>query len=321
MGFNFLVNWAKNKKVKIALTVLPVVLLFDPLIFTIKNHPYEYTYFNRFVGGTKGAYGNYEMDYYDHTTREAAEWILADVAKNGAPDNTRKTRIVAWHLSSVNYFFRNDTARFSVDFVRWNERGFSDWDYAIFPVTGIEPSLLRSKAAFPPKNAACQIKVDGVPIGLVLKREDRSTYYGHIAFQQRNLDEAWTQFKKAFEYDAYDEQALYNLIQILATGKPEDIDFAMKLTNFWLDFHKNNIGALYMLRMLYLSKGDSANALSVAKTITELNPRLIESLWLTANVYVEQNNFKSAEEILNKIITLQPDYKAAYELLEYCQQR
>ncbi|GHT46266.1 hypothetical protein AGMMS49965_23730 [Bacteroidia bacterium] len=316
LGFNSLVNWAKNKKVKIAFTVLPIILLFDPLIFTVRNHPYEYTYFNRFVGGAKGAFGNYEMDYYDHTTREASEWILADVAKNGAPDPTRKTRIVAWHPSSVNYFFRNDTARFSIGFVRWSERNNSDWDYAIFPITGIDPFLLRSKKAFPPKNTACQIKVDGVPLGLVLKREDRSSYYRHIALQQGNFTEAKTQLQKALEYDAYDEQALYDLIQnTLATGKPENIDKAMDLTNYWLDFHPNDIGALYMLGEVYCHKGDFANALLTANTITKLYPHNIEGLWIAAKVYEKQNDFKSAEVILNKILTIERDYKPAYELL------
>ena len=28
------------------------------------------------VGGVKGAYGNYELDYYYHSTREASEWVI-----------------------------------------------------------------------------------------------------------------------------------------------------------------------------------------------------------------------------------------------------
>ncbi|GHT41283.1 hypothetical protein AGMMS49965_10840 [Bacteroidia bacterium] len=314
LGFNTLVNLAKNKKVKIALTVLPVILLLHPLSFIIKNHPYEYTYFNRFVGGAKGAFGNYEMDYYDHSMREAAEWVLADVAKNGAPDPTRKTRVAAWH--STGYFFRNDTARFSVDFVRWNERGFSDWDYAIFPVTGIEPSLLRSKAAFPPKNAAFQIKVDGVPIGLVLKREDHSTYYGHIAFQQENLDEAKALLQKALEYDAYDEQALDDLIRTyLATGEPEDMDLAMDLTNYWLGFHKNNLDALYWLGALYFHKRDFANVIAVGNTITEINPRSVHGTLLIAIAYAQQNDLDAAWHLLNKIIMIEENNTQALEVM------
>ncbi|GHT40265.1 hypothetical protein AGMMS49965_08280 [Bacteroidia bacterium] len=313
LGFNSVVNWAKNKKLKFALTVLPVVLLFDPLIFTIKNHPYEYTYYNQFVGGAKGAFGNYEMDYYDHTPREASEWILADMAKNGAPDLTRKTRIVAWHpTSSVNSFFRNDTARFSVGFVRWNERGFSDWDYAIFPVTGISPSLLQSKEAFPPKNTAYQIKVDGVPIGIVLKREDRSTYYGHIALQQGNFAEAKAQLIKALDYDAYDEQALDDLAELYI--RTEHYDYAMTLVEHWQSFAKDNGKVLNFLGTIYLYKGDFANALLTANTFTELYPHHVEGLLIAANVYERQNNLEEAWHTLSTIVMKQ-DCKPAYELM------
>ncbi|GHT41494.1 hypothetical protein AGMMS49965_11370 [Bacteroidia bacterium] len=313
LGFNSLVNWAKNKKVKIALTGLPVILLLHPLSFIIKNHPYEYTYFNRFVGGAKGAFGNYEMDYYYHTTREASEWILADVAKNGAPDNTRKTRIVAWNQPEVNYFFRNDTSRFSVGFVRWNGRNFNDWDYAIFPITGIGPDLLRSKKAFPPKNTAYQIKVDGVPIGLVLKREDRSSYYGRAALQQGNFAEAEAQYIKALEYDAYDDVALADLINLYTYS--ELYDDAMRLAEYWQSFAKDDLDVLGAIGDIYLSKGDFANALLTANTLTEFYPHNIDGLWIAAKVYEKQNDFKSAEVILNKILTIQPDYKPAYELL------
>ncbi|GHT23251.1 hypothetical protein AGMMS4957_14550 [Bacteroidia bacterium] len=322
LGFNTLINWAKNKKVKIAFTVLPVVLLFDPLIFTIKNHPYEYTYFNRFVGGTKGAYGNYEMDYYGHTIREASEWILADVAKNGAPDPTRKTLVATGYAS--DYFFRKDTANFSINYVGWEKRNTVDWDYAFYSVVGDHYWGL-TKEAYPPKNTVYQIMVDGVPCCYQrFARWVRGTIFCHIrqyplrclAFQQGNLDEAQTQLLKAFEYDAYDEQALDDLIQIgLATGKPADIDLAIDLTNYWLGFHKNNVGALYMLGVLYFSKGDFANAMSVGNTIMEIEPRSVDGLLLVATVYAQQNDLNAAWHLLNKIIVMQRDNKRALEMM------
>ncbi len=200
LGFNALIEWVqrkiKNKSIRTENMVYAcgivgvLVLLAGPIRHIVKNHPYEYVFFNKFVGGIKGAYGNYEMDYYYHSTREASEWVIADVEKNGAPDSTRKTRVVTWHGPSVNYFFRHDTATFSTGFSRWYERGYNDWDYAIFTITGMNPELLKNKKAFPPKNTAYQIKVDDVPICIVLKREDKSDFYGHQAMQQGNFNVA-----------------------------------------------------------------------------------------------------------------------------------
>ncbi|GHT40275.1 hypothetical protein AGMMS49965_08310 [Bacteroidia bacterium] len=312
LGFNFLINWAKNKKMKIAFTVLPVVLLFDPFIFTVRNHPYEATYCNRFVGGVKGAYGNYDLYDLDGSKREAAEWILADVAKNGAPDPTRKTLVATWHQS--DYYFRKDTANFSINYVRWEERNSVDWDYAFYAIAGVH-HLRRSKEAYPPQNTVYQVKVDGVPIALVLKREDRSSYYGDIAFLQGDYAKAQTQLLKALEYDAYDEQALNDFIQIyLAAGKPEDIDIAMELAEHWQSFAKNDLNALTFMGRLYFYKGDFANALLMANTLIELHPHQINGLLIAAYVYERQNNLEEAWHTLSNIVMKQ-DCKPAYELM------
>ena len=46
-------------------------------------HPYEYIYYNRFVGGEQGAFRRFEMDYWGTSYREAAEY-LNDVAAANA---------------------------------------------------------------------------------------------------------------------------------------------------------------------------------------------------------------------------------------------
>ncbi|MCL2028753.1 MAG: glycosyltransferase family 39 protein, partial [Bacteroidales bacterium] len=69
LGFNSLVlMFNKNKYIQIALTALPAIVLINPIVFSIKNHPYQYVYFNEWFGGMKKAYGNYELDYYYHST-------------------------------------------------------------------------------------------------------------------------------------------------------------------------------------------------------------------------------------------------------------
>ncbi|MGL5914326.1 MAG: ArnT family glycosyltransferase, partial [Bacteroidales bacterium] len=125
LGVDAAIRNIQKKHFKIFIITLVCGLLIKPLVHIAKSHPYEYIYFNEFAGGIKKAYGNYEMDYYYHSTREAAEWVRADIQQNGAPDSTRKTRVVSFHLSSVAYFLRKDTATISTGFVRWNERAYS----------------------------------------------------------------------------------------------------------------------------------------------------------------------------------------------------
>ena len=51
-----------------------ILLLFVPGVLGIaKLHPYEYTYYNSFIGGTDGAFRQYETDYWLTCYKEAVE--------------------------------------------------------------------------------------------------------------------------------------------------------------------------------------------------------------------------------------------------------
>ena len=52
-----------------------LLLLLPGLYGIVRLHPYEYTYYNQLVGGTGGAYGKYELDYWGTSYREAALWL------------------------------------------------------------------------------------------------------------------------------------------------------------------------------------------------------------------------------------------------------
>jgi len=44
-------------------------------MWNIKLFPYQYVYYNNFVGGIRGAFRNYEMDYWMTSYREASEFL------------------------------------------------------------------------------------------------------------------------------------------------------------------------------------------------------------------------------------------------------
>jgi hypothetical protein len=60
----------------IALVILP------GLLALVRLHPYEYVYYNQFIGGLKGAVDRFELDYWGTSYREAA-----DEANRIAPPN------------------------------------------------------------------------------------------------------------------------------------------------------------------------------------------------------------------------------------------
>ncbi len=60
----------------IALLILPGV------IDGVQLHPYEYIYYNRFIGGVRGAFRQYELDYWGTSYREAAGYLNAAAPAN-----------------------------------------------------------------------------------------------------------------------------------------------------------------------------------------------------------------------------------------------
>lgn len=67
-------NWLK--------TVSVLIVVFPGLLGILNLHPYEYIYYNAFVGGVEGAYGNYELDYWGTSLREAANFLNETAPKN-----------------------------------------------------------------------------------------------------------------------------------------------------------------------------------------------------------------------------------------------
>ena len=51
-----------------------IILLLAPGIYgMIQLHPYEYTYYNSFIGGTGGVFRHYETDYWLTCYKQAVE--------------------------------------------------------------------------------------------------------------------------------------------------------------------------------------------------------------------------------------------------------
>jgi hypothetical protein len=62
-GFSFFLLIEKNK-VKWLNPILIFLIVLPGLLGIISLHPYQYTYYNSFIGGTKGAFRIYETDYW-----------------------------------------------------------------------------------------------------------------------------------------------------------------------------------------------------------------------------------------------------------------
>ena len=61
-----------------------IILVFPGLYADVKLHPYQYVYYNSYVDGVRGAYHNYELDYWGVTFGEAAKYINTVAIQNAS---------------------------------------------------------------------------------------------------------------------------------------------------------------------------------------------------------------------------------------------
>ncbi|MDE6493907.1 MAG: hypothetical protein K2L50_04935 [Bacteroidales bacterium] len=289
---------------------LPLVLLIGPARHIFANHPYQYVYFNELSGGIKKAYGRYEMDYYYHSTRKATEWVMAHADLSKLPEG-RKYRVATWHISSVANYLK-DTAHFQPVFSRIHQMGNNDWDYAVFTITGMNPDWITNKACFPPLNTVHVEEVDGVPICVVLERTDKHDFYGYQAMKQGRTDSAKMFFRRALEYNPYNEQAIENLTEIYL--RQGNADSALILASFWVRNVPSNTAALSLLANVLLVKNDYQGALAAAGLLKKAAPDDISGHWYAAHSYLRMNNLQLALNELQALVEKQPNAQA-YQMM------
>lgn len=79
---------ASSLKFSILKIALPILCILPGMVAVIALHPYQYIYYNSFVGGVSGAEGDFELDYWLTSYREAGEYIN----EHAAPE----ANILAW---------------------------------------------------------------------------------------------------------------------------------------------------------------------------------------------------------------------------------
>jgi len=93
----------RNLKIFFCLYILVVAVGFSSLfIKNINLHPYQIVYFNELTGGVRGAKGNFDLDYWGQSLKEAAEWINTNLP----------TGSTIWLTIPMAHHFPIDRSRF-----------------------------------------------------------------------------------------------------------------------------------------------------------------------------------------------------------------
>jgi len=288
-----------------AITVV-LLLTWHPLNFLVRSHPYYYLYYNQLAGGLKGAYGNYETDYYYHTIREGSEWLMKYLKENHPGDSLK----VATNFPA-NWFYRHEN-KLTARYLPWNDRSQHDWDYFVVANSYISPVLLKNKN-WPPKNAVKIIEADGVPICAVVKRENKADFLAYSAFQMHRPDEAIKYFDEALQKECQDELIFFNFASVCySTG---DKTKAMSLLQKGLEINPESDRILMLKANILAENGDNEQAADLYQQLIGLNRKYFDAYPSLAKILIGKGKLNEARDLLKRCLTMNPGYKAAYAAL------
>jgi tetratricopeptide (TPR) repeat protein len=312
LGTNMLINAFKNKYIRLSVIVLFGVLILLPLRFIIKNHPLEYIYYNSISGGVKKAYGNYEMDYFYHSLRPGSDWLIKNKIDKETPAAGKKIIVATNHAKIMEYYFRNYTDKVKVVYIRYYERGNSDWDYAILANSYVNPYQLK-KDIWPPANTIHTIDVDGKPVCAILQRKDKSDLNGYNLMSAGKYAEAVDQFNIALSKDQKYDNVYYNLAETYLDLK--DYKNAMLASTECLKLYPDYDRALNILGMGYLNTGQLETALGIFIRNIKKNPKYVLSYYYAAVINAQSNELDTALKYLQEAINVSAGYKPSYYLM------
>lgn len=216
LGFEILFRTYQKKTIHIALYAVLLIGLLLPTVFIAKSFPVSYVYFNELVGGVDGTYGNYQLDYYAASAKPAADWVRENIPlKEGE-------KFVSNNPWELNVCWESDKSERRANYIRYRERNEQDWDYAVFLPQFVDPNLMR-KHLFPPKGTIHEIKVENSVIACVVKRENKSDFYGIEAVKKGDFQNAVSLLEEAVRYDSYNEIAwAYLGVAYAQTGRMQE---------------------------------------------------------------------------------------------------
>ncbi len=314
IGFSVVLDQFKKSNIRLLVSVLLLLLFIHPVKHTLANHPYEYVYYNEIQGGVKGAEGDFETDYYQHSVQEASEWLAKYIAEKDHPKKGER-RLVCHYTKKelMDYYFQKDTSMVTFVYSRYYERSMKDWDYCIVFAGYISSYELKSKS-WPSKDALYVVSVDGVPICSVEKRGSKEDFLGYKALQQNNFVEAKTHLGNYVSQYPNRAEALYLYgISLFNTGQQQEgINQLYKSLEVY-DKYEVAYGAL---GNMYQQLGKFDEAVKIYHQYIDVKDNSPEAYYGLAQTYVRMNKLDNASQVLiNLLNTVDARYGPGYDLL------
>jgi tetratricopeptide (TPR) repeat protein len=285
--------------IAIGVSFLGIFLSF-PSYFIIKNYPYQYIYFNALVGGTYGAYGNYELDYYFTSFKKAYQFIDTQL------DETPK--VVAANFIIPEYYKDKPYRSALIDY--YNRSAYA-WDYAVVCNTFLNPAQLKN-GNWPPKNTVYTIDIEGRPILAIIKRVTHKDIEGIIALTKGDYTTAITLLSEALNQDTENESILLNLARAhFYSGDHMSAVYQLERLE---EINPGNEWSNDIRGEILMKEGNYEAAIALFSENLRMNYKFFHSYVNLAKAYLAMNQEENAIEQLKTCLRINPFYQPAYKV-------
>ena len=267
-GILFLLNGISSKILKSFVTVFYFVLMILPVKHQAVTFPADYIYFNSISGGNKKAWSNFEYDYYYHGFKKSSEYVVDLVGS--------KKITLATNCNLSNYFENYPNIKYR--YVHYLERSKIDWDYGLFGVNYIHPTLLKN-GKWRSTEIVKTFYHSANPIVVLLKRKDKMDFQGILKSLSGDFDEAQFLLEKAIESD------------------------------------KNNVWLYLQMAKNSLKQNDFESFNIHLQKVRAIYPLYEPSYLLEALYFFNNNDYEEARVVLNELIEISPRYGVASQLI------
>ncbi|MBK8195339.1 MAG: tetratricopeptide repeat protein [Lewinellaceae bacterium] len=324
--WNELANAFSGKKyVQWAVYGVVGLLLADAGAFIAANPKFPYVYFNPVEGGTKGAYGKFETDYWGVSVRQGIEWMEQQgILKQDMPEQV----VIA---TNMYYSAKELTAKYGdkvkLKYIKWEKRCDDAWDYALYPTRFLDGATLQ-KGKWPPANAVHVVKAGGAPILAVLKDTGKNCSLGMAAAKVGDWPTAIEKLKAEVANVPDNDAAwsalgqVYLNVDSLELGKaaaekalaisPDDSQANNLIGMYWLYKDEtakakeqfeysirrdaSNPAAWYYLALIARSQGDNQTALNNLMSAIKAAPNFRQAYELSAQIYESVGDPQRAQQ-------------------------
>lgn len=291
LGWEFaLLQSAKIKSIYYSIGIV-LLLLIHPLQYILRNHPFEYLYYNEIMGGTGGAYGKYEWDYSLNSLKQGAEWLQKYIRKNH-PKGTKLLIASNGGLQLEKYFEGFDSSVTTV-YTRYYEKGAQNWDYAIFPNMYIHPYQLKNHI-YSKGDSLHFIMLDGEPLTFIFKRNNRNDYNASQAISRNDIPAAVTELNEYLKYNPKSEWGWFQLAYMYA--QQSDYNTAQNYLNEAFKWHPEFLPARALQGLVYQNTGRCKEAQPLFLGLISDKYDLFNSYKWSGICYETDGNWRKALE-------------------------